>query len=81
MVAFCILPHLTVWHTVLASSLTRTSPPRPPPPPPPQKKNKIWNLCLHSFNRELKIRVVVIVLKTFSTQFKLLIVSRALRCL
>ena len=35
------------------------------PPPPPLKKNQIWILCQNSLTRELKIRVVGFVLKSY----------------
>ena len=40
MVAFCILPHLTVWHTVLVSA-------QPPPPSPPAKNNNLNSQYSH----------------------------------
>ena len=52
---FCILPLLTVWHTVLVSVF----PPPPQPLPHPHFFSfQIWILCQNSLTRELKIRVV-----------------------
>ena len=39
----------------------------PPPPPPKKKKKKNWILCQNSRTRELKIRVVGVVLKKLLT--------------
>ena len=45
----------------------RTPPPPPPrrPPPLPLKKNQIWILSQNSLTREIKIRVVGFVLKSY----------------
>ena len=54
--------------------------------PPPhthkkkKKKNQIWILCQNSLTRELKIRVVGLVLKKLLTYFEMLIVPHALQC-
>ena len=58
-VDFRILPHLTVWHTVLKFQC--------PSAPPPLQKIQIWILCQNSLTRELKIRVVGFVLKKLLT--------------
>ena len=47
-----------------------------PPSPQHTQKNQIWILCQNSLTRELKIRVVVFVLKKL--YFKMLIVPHAL---
>ena len=70
---FCILPLLTVWHTVLVSVF-------PPPLPTPTPSTfffsfQIWILCRNSLTRELKIRVVGFALKKLFTHFEMLIVS------
>ena len=49
-------------------------------PPPKKKKNQIWILCQNSLTRELKIRVVGIVLKKLLTYFEMFIVLHALQC-
>ena len=56
----------------------------PPPPPPPKKKKKkkrfffqIWIPCQNSLTRELKIRIVGILLKKLLTYFEMLIVPHA----
>ena len=67
---FYILPLLTVLHTVLVSVV--------PPSPTPIRiffSFKIWNLCLNSLTRELKIRVVGFALEKLFTHFEMLIVS------
>ena len=77
---FCILPLLTVWHTVLVSVF----PPPPPPSPPHPHQHffsfQIWILCQNSLTRELKIRLVGFALKKLFTHFEMLIVSHALHC-
>ena len=49
------------------------------PPPPPPKKKQIWILCQNSLTRELKIRVVGLVLKILLTYFEMLIIPHALQ--
>ena len=65
----------------LAYVLVSVFPPTPPPFPAPTHifSFYIWILCQNSLTRELKIRVVVFVLKELFTHFEMLIVSHALQ--
>ena len=78
---FCILPLLTVWHTVLVPVF----PPPPASPLPHPHPIRIYfffsdiDSFQNSLTRELKIRVVGFALKLF-THFEMLIVSHALHC-
>ena len=51
----------------------RGGPPPPPPHPTPRKKYQICILCQNSLTKELKIRVVGMVLKQLLTYFEMLI--------
>ena len=49
---------------------THLDPPQPhPPSPSPLQRNQIWIPCRNSFTRELRIRIVEILLKKLLTYF------------
>ena len=76
---FCFLPLLTVWLTVLVSVFPLSTP-TPHLQPHIIFSFQIWILCQNSLTRELKIRVVGLVLKKLFTHFEMLIVSHAPHC-
>ena len=72
---------MSIWlcQKILIKIWSKRGGPDPAPAPQP-KKNQIWILCQNSLTRELKIRVVGLMLKKLLTYFEMLIVPHALHC-